>query len=394
MAAQAIQLAAVVWAIGVAVCESRAASITAVGVLSEVNAFSEVRAMSPDGRYAVGGSMNTEGVVTPYVWTAAEGIQRLPSPRGGNGWATGVDVRPAVGQIVIAGQIGGVGYRYNAPLIAGTLGAGTWSRLTGDPTVSDYNALTTFSNGDKYYIAGYLPGSCTSKDRGYRYRGSSTQNDFWSNASKWETRLTCVAANGRTCGFDSSGAAVWTAPPAAYEAVPSAGDWESAFVRGISHDGRWVTGGFATGGKLQAFKWEVQGEAVIPLATIVGDAHAVGMDCSDAGTAVGTSLGSDGLGRATVWDSTGLWGYADAPVPIADRLATAGLDMSPWVGLTQANSISRDGLTIAGEGVWAADGSTRGWVATIPEPVGWMLLLPAVVWAVRAGREGGRGQMA
>lgn len=386
MNARQTQRVAVAWAITFGAGQAWAASILPVGVLSETPGFSEVRALSPDGRYAVGGSMNAEGLMMPYLWTAADGMRALSNPRGGNGWATGVDVRAAVGEIVVAAQLGGTGYRYNAP--ADAAGSGSWSKLAGEPAVSDYNALATFSNGDKYYISGYLPGSCASKDRGYRYRGGTTQDDFWSNGSKWETRLTSVAANGVVCGFDSSGAAVWTGPPAAYSPLPSARAWASAMAWGISSNGRWLTGTCSVGGEVAAFRWDSLDDAAVILAVAQPGEQAAGMDCSDLGTAVGVSMGSDGQGRATVWDATGQWGDADTAVAIENRLSLAGVDMKAWTHLIRANSISSDGLTIAGDGIWAADGSTRGWVATIPEPVGWMLLIPAVVWTLRAGREG------
>ena len=77
--------------------------------------------------------------------------------------------------------------------------------------------------------------------------------------------------------------------------------------------------------------------------------------------------GSSAAGqRATIWDATN--GMRDLSIV----LASLGVDLTGWT-LTQATSISADGLTIVGVGT-NPSGLTEGWIAVIPEP-GTALLL-------------------
>jgi hypothetical protein len=78
--------------------------------------------------------------------------------------------------------------------------------------------------------------------------------------------------------------------------------------------------------------------------------------------------------NAVVWDNTGSWGGAGQPMLVADALISQGFDLSGWSSLTRVTTMSDNGKTIGGYGVWAADGTTRGFVASIPEPATLTLL--------------------
>ena len=84
---------------------------------------------------------------------------------------------------------------------------------------------------------------------------------------------------------------------------------------------------------------------------------------------------SDGTAEtAVVWDTTGVWDGSGLAMSVKDLLTGAGLDTSAWSSLSRVTSLSDNGGTVAGWGIWAADGTTRGFVASIPEPATLALL--------------------
>lgn len=70
--------------------------------------------------------------------------------------------------------------------------------------------------------------------------------------------------------------------------------------------------------------------------------------------------------EAFIWDN--VYGMQS----LRDILIDLGLDLTSWT-LSEARSISTDGLTIAGFGT-NPDGYNEAWVAVIPEPATLLLL--------------------
>ena len=66
---------------------------------------------------------------------------------------------------------------------------------------------------------------------------------------------------------------------------------------------------------------------------------------------------------ATVWDTSGTWDTTGTAKSLQALLAADGVDTSAWTHLTRVYAGSDDGKVLAGYGIWAADGSTRGFVA-------------------------------
>ncbi|HOJ53694.1 MAG: PEP-CTERM sorting domain-containing protein [Phycisphaerae bacterium] len=356
-------------------------SFTPIGVLNPATPYSEVRAISPDGQFVVGGSRATTGLTAPFLWTGAGSMQALPSPGNMSAWANGVDVRPAVNEIVIAAQVGSSGQRYNAPLGGSGPLSGTWTSLlpAGDCWIDGYNTLATHTSGDKYYIAGSSPNNCAAAL--YRYRGSSTQDDYWGMSSRLGG-LTSAASTGACVGFDYGGTyadtrPIYVVPPSGAVVIPSLSPERTGGMGlGISNNAQYATGyAYANSTDTHAFRWLVDSPTADHLLPFSGDIWSAGLDVADGGTVVGWTYGQSTGQRAVLWDTTGLWGSTSGAILVQDRLAALGLDVSQWAVLTEVVAISADGLTIAGNGIWAADGSIRGWVATIPEPTAGLLIL-------------------
>ncbi len=364
--------------------EASAASLVPVGVLDESHGYSMVMALSPDGMCVVGGGVNAAGFMAPFLWQRGTGTQALPNPGDQYGYATGVDVRPAVGEIVIAGQIGYTAQRYNAPLSGTGPWLGSWAILPGAvyTEVSSCNSVSTSTNGDKYYIAGWTTSTCYKGAKGYRYRGSSTQDDYWDFKGTGGTYFDAVASTGVCVGSDSGGSgarSLW-AWQSGSGLIPSLSSEQGVGQGiGISPDGTWMTGGSCVDStNYHAFLWKTGQTQAIDLSPLAMDTGSVGYDVTDDGVVVGYSCGTSWeTRRAAVWDRTGTWDTTGQGALVMDVLTQAGVDLGDWAQLTEAVSISADGLVIAGNGVWASDGSARGWVAVIPEPTTIWLALAA-----------------
>jgi hypothetical protein len=94
---------------------------------------------------------------------------------------------------------------------------------------------------------------------------------------------------------------------------------------------------------------------------------------ADTGVTAGRSFVTGGE-TAVVWDTSGIWDTTGAAKAVQDLLNAAGVDTTAWTRLVRVYAASDDGSVLAGFGIWAADGSTRGFVAVIPEPASLPLL--------------------
>lgn len=127
-----------------------------------------------------------------------------------------------------------------------------------------------------------------------------------------------------------------------------AGGWFSSVAWGVSADGSVIVGSSGSSRGTEAFRWHattgMQGLGFLPGAT---NFFSESYDVSGDGTRiVGTANGSGGYRRAFLWEE-GI-GMRD----LKDLLEQEyGLDLSAWLRLTDAFSISDDGLVILGRGI-------------------------------------------
>ena len=365
------------------------ASLTPLGVLNEGGAYSSVRALSSDGAWAVGGSTDAAGVVNPWLWSREQGLQPLPNPGGVSSWPTGVDVRAAVGRIAISGMVNRRPQRYDAPLGPG-LTSGAWATLPGQNIgIGEYNALGAHPDGDLFFIAGWQTGGgCTPHYKAYRYRGSTTRDDYFSLNMAPDIVMSSVSGNGTLVGISSTlgnpGRAVSMQPPSCAAECRSLPGADESVGLGISADGAWFTGSTSLAGVGYGFRWRMGDPSAMQLLPTRAGVACLGLDVAADGTAVGWSTEPGGATHATFWPG------GDNPhaagVALRGWLSGQGVNTSDWAALTRVVSISSDGQVIAGDGIWAADGSTRAWVAVIPEPGVAVGLAPLAILALRRRR--------
>lgn len=365
-------------------------TLTPVGVLDTGNPLSQINAITPDGQYAVGSSQLGETSV-PVVWSSSGGLVMLPNQAdaGSVSEARGVIVRPGdAGNpdiIGIAGHAtsGWAMQWYEAPVnnIAGS----TWNDPSNDYVAGPYNAARMLASGPTWYIAGQRNGS----DKAVRQRINGFIAADWQGGTGKQV-ANSVSSNSVGVGYHSPlpagrhAAAYWTAVNSngGFHAIPGGAQTFSEGY-GISSDGIVMSGlDGSSSTEYQAFIYKQGDAGMTLLGMLPGDTQSVAIAVNNNQIAVGYS--SDGAAdRAVIWDSTGLWDASGQVKLVSDLLAAAGVDVSPWSQLSRITTISDDGMTVAGWGVWAADGSTRGFVATIPEPATALLLAVAGLGLVR-----------
>jgi len=125
-----------------------------------------------------------------------------------------------------------------------------------------------------------------------------------------------------------------------------------------------------TGGATsQGFVWKVSDASMTLLGRLSGDTDSIAIDVNQIDSnyiAVGSSTGT--VEEAVVWDTTGTWDNTGQAKVLTTLLTNLGVDCSDWTRLTRATTMTDTGETIAGYGVWAADGSTRGFIASLAAP--------------------------
>jgi len=179
-------------------------------------------------------------------------------------------------------------------------------------------------------------------------------------------------------GHDSGQAFLWTQDGGIESMGPVPGGWTGSLPRAISDDTHVVIGVLERGVApidITPYRW-MRGGGYELLAAGPADAHATALACSADGALV---VGQMWLGAwtAVIWSADGSYRT------VADYLGESGISTAGWV-LTDANSISADGRTIAGNG-HRIGGGEEGWVATIPAP-GATALLGLGLLAVRRRR--------
>ncbi|HOW19410.1 MAG TPA: PEP-CTERM sorting domain-containing protein [Phycisphaerae bacterium] len=364
-----------------------AASLWSIGVLDPNTPYSEPRAVSQDGTYVVGTSTAPGGIRVPVVWSVSDGLVALPNPSGANSIGIGVSVGIGsnTGNIIIAGlHEGNLTQRYyKAPL--NNLASGTWADCAqaGGLPLSDmrggsYNDLRSDPGaGDGRW---YTSGKQASNGRHARLRGDPFNG--WNGSTV--NNVTSVSAYGVSVGrsSDSPSAAYVEGPAFAFTRVPGSTGYRadgigisSSFGKATDYDLQWVSGQVLNynGTNAQAFRWKRGDLSMEFLGTLPGHVSSCAYTVADNGVTAGRSYVAGGE-TAVVWDTSGTWDTTGQAKSVKDLLTAAGVDTSMWSSLVRVYAASDDGKTLAGIGIWAADSSTRGFVATIPEPATLLLL--------------------
>jgi probable HAF family extracellular repeat protein len=209
-----------------------------------------------------------------------------------------------------------------------------------------------------------------------------------------------VSSDGsHVAGWSGAFAVVWTSGAAPIALPPLPGDTLST-AYGISRDGttvvgssssdargdrpvRWVNGGPAISipmvpGATEAIAWaaNADGSVIVGYVNVDNQRHAFrwaaggGMVSLGLGSAYGVSAdGAAVVGVTYAWGGGDafLWTAGGGLVPLNAYLPTLGINTSEW-SLTDAEGISDDGRTIAGNG-WH-NTSSEAWIATLPPTCG------------------------
>ncbi len=378
-------------------------TITSIGVLTPAagdTPASGVTAISPDGSYAVGYSNVADGAVTvqrPIVWTGGTlyqlpAMDALSTTQSG----TGVVVRPIAGTIAIVGGFLQTANpfkvqmkTYAAPL--GDLANGSWTDngrgIAG--ITAPYNAgrIKTAAPGEPWYAVGTRSGS--NRDMVQGMDGAASLDHR--NGTAPQVVSNSVAGNAHTAGYDTGGPsgarrALWmNANNGTTQTVIPGGSGVASEAFGISVGDNILSGYDATDATHnQAFIWKPGDAAMTLLGTLPGDTQSTGIAVNlIGGNWITAGYSSDGTTeRAAIWDQTGTWDATGQPKLLTDILTGAGVDISAWSSLTRVTSMSDDGQTLAGHGVWA-DGTTRGFIVAIPEPTAMLLLAVGAFAALR-----------
>lgn len=289
-------------------------------------------------------------------------------------------VRPVAGAIGVGGNVASQMQTYSAPL--SNLSGGTWTTNSygANGVIGEFSTsrLSTAAAGTEgWFTAGQRTG--ISPRRGYRWRVNPNGGaDYRHTGHVWAN---AAAGTGVLVGWDSGNPGnarramhLISANGTTQAPVPGGSGVRSEGF-GISLNGLVLSGFDADvgGATTRAFVWTVGDPGMTLLARLSGDTQSTAIAVNNNRTAAGFS--SDGTtARAVIWDTTGTWDSTGQPRLVTDLLAAAGVNLSNWTRLTRVTTMSDDGTTVAGWGVWAADGTTRGFIATIPEPATLLLL--------------------
>lgn len=378
---------------GLSVCASAprapADALYSIGVLNPESPYSEVRAVSQDGSYVVGTSTSAgaggglpwapAGTNAPVIWSLAGGLVELPCPSQKHTLAHGVSVGISnnLGNIIISGlHENHLTHRfYKAPLT--NLAGGAWadSASAGGFPTSDLrggtaNNLRSHPNHDgRWYTGAHRASSRLARLRGDPFIG-------------WDGSFNCAAGSvsaygvvvGRYYGVSPS-TARWESPQGDNGDVPGSEGFRADGI-GISpsfgkstsaeFDVQWICGQVRNYGdamnQFQAFRWKRGEPSMEFLGALAGAISSVAYTVADNGVTAGRSYFGTHE-EATVWDSSGTWDDSAQPQSLQVLLQNAGVDTSAWIRLNRVYAASDDGRVLAGTGLWAEDGSTRGFVA-------------------------------
>lgn len=369
-------------------------SLVSIGVLNPDLPLSAVYAVSQDGSYVVGYSKSAglySGAGNPadattnavVIWSASDGLVELSCPSGQD--TTGIGVTVGIGSndgnIIVVGLHEGTGTTqryYKAPLNDLTSGAwadcaqagslptsdmrgGRYNDVRSDPSIADgrwYTAGRQASNGRNARLRG---------DPFIGWNGTVVRN------------VMSVSAYGVNVGRDNTSGTSYAfveGPGAAYTftQVPGSTGYRADGI-GISASYGWSSSDMSkqwvcgqvfnyNGTSAQAFRW-MRGDASMTfLGTLPDDASSVAYTVADTGVTAGRSYNATTSDDAVVWDTSGTWDSTGTAQSLKALLEADGVDTSEWSKLSDVYACSDDGTVLAGTGVWAADSSIRGFVAT------------------------------
>lgn len=367
-------------------------TLVSIGVLDEAppsggTAESAVHALSPGAEYAVGYSNAADlgGSVTisqPIIWSVGDGLVQLPNSQDTDADATGVVIRPLFDRIGVAANIGGYMMYYGAPM--NDLTNGMWI-LNGRPDAitGPYNTaqLAIGYEPPTYFNPWLIGGDYLGSVRDFVQGVDGIANLDHSNQGYGNLVSHSVSGNKLTAGYDHGNPGEMpralfmdknnnfrSDPPYIYQTTIPGGSGVTSEAYGITSDSTALCG-YDTdlgGGTTQAFVWKVGNPAMTLLGTLGSDTDSIGIDVKLIGSdyiVCGSSTGTNE--QAVVWDTTGVWDSSGTPQLLTTLLTNAGVDCSEWTRLTRATTMADSGAVIAGYGIWAADGTKRGFVASL-----------------------------
>ncbi len=393
-----------------------AVSLVDIGVLTPAQdggiPESRIYAVSPDGTWAVGASngSNVAGTSTmsqAIIWSSSSGLVQIPNnPAPDPELATSARgvLTLGNGDLVVAGYYnapGFPGYRMASYVTTpGNLTGGTWSLAPGGtsgggppPAVGPYNAARPYDTGTgtQWGIAGYrtttrgvvsLPAAGTYFDSGVL----TGYNRMYNVASRVPTGTN----RGFAAGYERNNTtllrrALFGIGGATQTPIPGGAGYQSEalgmspYTTNVADSG--VIVGYDQDNTPDHFShpfYYVQGAAgMVILPELSGDNQGEAIDARVIGgnMLIGGFTSDGTTEKAVLWDSTGIWDGSGQPMLLTALLTSAGVDVSAWSSLSRVTTMSDDGKTVAGWGIWAADGTVRGFVATIPEPSAMLLLV-------------------
>lgn len=303
---------------------------------------SVISAMSDDGSIvvgAMGNGANAGNYQDAFRWTTSSPTVTTGSVSGQvNAWAT-----------VVSGD-GTRIYGHTDHVVFEWRANQAPSQMLNIPVDSDFSACSTTG----LTVVGNLPSVNTDPSWPFIYDVTSGTLSTQTSAPYANARFKGLSGNGLTVVGGASSAIKWTSSGGLGE-LPGG----SGFANSTSPNGQYAAG--QTAG--QATLWSGAGLQTV---TLLGKLATLpqwfteGRDVSQDGTVVvGRALPPfGGTNVAVIWTSTG------GLQKLSDALATAGIDVSAWEQLQEAEAVSTNGKVIAGTGV--KGGVTLGFVARLP----------------------------
>jgi uncharacterized membrane protein len=337
--------------------------------LIDLGAGSSVSGVSADGSAAVGQGTDGEAL----RWTTSGGVQSLgvlPGNESAPGRASAAFAASTDGSVVVGVDSTGADQAFV------WTEAGGMQPLGFLPGASD--SFATDVSGDGSVVVGVSGG------RAFRWTEAGGMEEivalgFNPETFFGESILLSVSGDGSTIAGATNGEAFRWTDAGGIELLenPSPGFFDT-YANAISSDGSTVVGTSYDSDYSQyaSESWNATGEvSFIPRATSTfGDqlSH-LALAVSGDGSIV---VGYEGIsvlyesrlypGAATIWTA------ADGPRLLEDVLPELGFDLGGWE-LSWATGVSDTGGTIVGQGI-GSGGSTRGWIAVVPEPATGALL--------------------
>lgn len=254
----------------------------------------------------------------------------------------------------------------------GTLGTGDFSIVRG-------------LSADGTVAAGYASDAIAGHNHAVRWSGGL--QDLGLPANAYHSQGTAISADGsrvfgyydQMSGAVTSRAFLWTAGTGIQPlAMPVGGTFAEAHA--CSADGTVAVGRWS-GTSTRVVRW-VNGMAQDIGAPVNSNAEGFGVS-ADGSVIAGTMEGFTSNRRAFRWTSGGGFQSLGTLLDLNAYLTNQGADLTGWV-LTNAQTISADGTTLAGVGF--LNGEQRGWIATVPAPGAAGLGLAAGLFAARRRR--------